>query len=310
MDDATAVHQLPMPVPATAPQRARILRRRLGRLVKKPRAAALAPLNAACRLANLYVAQTRLIFPGRATQGKPSAVVRPSSGTEVVRLRTSCKQDVFALFGTATDAHGRPLPDAATRPTLLYFYGNKQYLACPTLRHLADGLRRMGVNVMVPEYVGYGMSTGDAGEAGCYATADAAYQHLVGRRDVDPRKVVVAGASLGGAVAIDLASREAGVAGLVTLITFTSMPDMAKVVQPSLPIWRFIRHKFESEQKMRRVTCPTLIVHSTGDELVPYTMADRLAAACAGPVSRVKIEGAATAASRCSKAVRASSMKR
>jgi pimeloyl-ACP methyl ester carboxylesterase len=70
------------------------------------------------------------------------------------------------------------------------------------------------------------------------------------------------------------------------------MPDMAKVVQPTLPIWRFIRHKFESERKMPRVTCPTLIVHSTGDELVPYTMADRLAAACGGPVTRVKIVGA------------------
>ena len=67
---------------------------------------------------------------------------------------------------------------------------------------------------------------------------------------------------------------------------------MARVVQPTLPIWRFIRHRFESERKMPRVTCPSLIVHSTGDELVPYEMADRLAAACGGSVTRLKIEGA------------------
>ena len=112
------------------------------------------------------------------------------------------------------------------------------------------------------------------------------------RAGIDPRKIVVAGASLGGPVAIDLATRQSDIAGLITLITFTSMPDMARVVQPNVPIWRFIRHKFESEGKMPRVKCPSLIVHSTGDELVPYSMADRLSRACSGPVTRLKIEGA------------------
>jgi fermentation-respiration switch protein FrsA (DUF1100 family) len=158
--------------------------------------------------------------------------------------------------------------------------------------HVFDGLRRIGVNVMIPEYVGYGLSTGDACEAGCYATADAAYEHLSSRHDIDPNRIVVAGASLGGAIAIDIASREPGIAGLVTLITFTSMSDMARVLQPTLPIWRFIRHKFESHRKMPRVKCPALIIHSTGDALVPYSMADRLASACGGPVTRLKIEGA------------------
>ena len=58
----------------------------------------------------------------------------------------------------------------------------------------------MGANVLIPEYVGYGLSTGDACEAGCYATADAAYQHLLSRSDIDPRRIVVAGASLEGTV--------------------------------------------------------------------------------------------------------------
>jgi fermentation-respiration switch protein FrsA (DUF1100 family) len=233
-----------------------------------------------------------LIFPGRRTQGLDLARVRPGPGTELVTLRTGCGETVAALFGPATDAHGQALAVAARRPTLLFFYGNAGHLAHRNVLHLFDSLRGIGVNVMIPEYVGYGMSSGDAGEAGCYATADAAYAHLLSRPDVNPAKVVASGASLGGAVAIDLASRRPDVAGLITLITFTSMQDMAKVVQPAVPIWRFIRHKFESEQKIPRVTCPTLVIHSTGDALVPYTMADRLAAACRGPVSRLKIEGA------------------
>ena len=280
---------------AAANRGADALRARVIALVRRrPTPASLANAAAApYRLAALYFAQTRLIFPGRRTQGQPAAAVRPAApGVELLALDTACGQRVAALFGPAASPDGATLPDAASRPTVLFFYGNGHYLANHHLAHLFDALRRIGVNVMVPEYVGYGLSTGDACEAGCYATADAAWRHLLSRGDVDPSRIVAAGASLGGAVAIDLASREPRVAGLITLITFSSMPDMARVVQPSMPIWRFIRHKFESEAKMPRVACPTLIIHSTGDALVPYAMADRLAAACGGPVSRLKIEGA------------------
>ena len=272
----------------------RLNRRDLRVRVAGLRDAARERAGAALRLAELYFAQTRLIFDGSRTQGQPSARIDapPSDGTEMVSLRTACGQDVAALFGRAVSAAGEVLPDAAARPTLLFFYGNRGHLANEHVQHLFDALRRIGVNVLVPEYVGYGLSSGEACEAGCYATADAAYAHLRSRPDVDAKRIVAVGASLGGAVAIDLASREPGVAGLITLITFTSMPDMARVVQPTLPIWRFIKHKFESERKMPRVTCPALIIHSTGDALVPYSMSDRLARACGGAVTRVKIEGA------------------
>ena len=258
----------------------------------RDRRPSLAAIAAPYQLAALYFAQTRLIFPGRRTQGQPQAAVRPTPGAELVSLRTRCGHDAVALFGRAASHDGAVLPDAAERPTVLFFYGNGHYLGNVHVAHLFESLRRVGVNVMVPEYLGYGLSGGDACEAGCYATADAAYQHLLSRSDVDASRIVTAGASLGGAVAIDLASRQQGIAGLITLITFTSMSDMARVVQPSVPIWRFIRHRFESESKMPRVRCPALLIHSTGDALVPYTMVDRLAAACRGPVSRLKVEGA------------------
>lgn len=267
------------------------LRTRVAGWVREQRPS-LSVVAAPYRLAALYFAQTRLIFPGRRTQGQPVAAVRPTNGAELLTLHTACGQRVAALFGPAVAPDGAVLPDAASRPTVLFFYGNGHYLANHHLQHLFDALRRIGANVMIPEYVGYGLSSGEACEAGCYATADAAWRHLLSRPGVDPTRVVAAGASLGGAVAIDLASRERGVAGLITLITFSSMPDMARAVHPALPIWRFIRHKFQSESKMPRVTCPTLVIHSTGDALVPYAMADRLAAACGGPVSRLRIEGA------------------
>ena len=90
-----------------------------------------------------------------------------------------------------------------------------------------DRIRRSGSNVLVPEYLGYGLSEGKACEAACYDTADAVWRHVIRRKDVDKTKIVVSGASLGGAVAIDLAAR-VPVAGLITLVTFTSIPDVAR----------------------------------------------------------------------------------
>jgi fermentation-respiration switch protein FrsA (DUF1100 family) len=297
MDDAITIEELEEAgdgaATADVAEPVRLNRPDLLRRVTGLRDAARERAGAALRLAELYFAQTRLIFEGSRSQGQPHARLRSvPAGAEMLTLRTACGNDVAALFGRATTHDGDVLPDAATRPTLLFFYGNRGHVANSHVLHLFAALRGIGVNVMVPEYVGYGLSTGDPCEAGCYATADAAYAHLRSRPDVDPKRIVAVGASLGGAVAIDLASRERDVAGLITLITFTSMPDMAKVIQPTLPIWRLIKHKFESERKMPRVTCPAMIVHSTGDALVPYSMSDRLARACGGPVTRVKIEGA------------------
>jgi pimeloyl-ACP methyl ester carboxylesterase len=47
--------------------------------------------------------------------------------------------------------------------------------------------RKLGYNVMIPDYLGYGMSGGKPSEAGCRATADAAYDWLVARGAHDAR---------------------------------------------------------------------------------------------------------------------------
>jgi fermentation-respiration switch protein FrsA (DUF1100 family) len=237
----------------------------------------------------LYFNQGWLIFPGRATQGQAYAQVEPPPGTELVSLRTASGVRIVALFGKALGPDGSLLPDSAHRPTMLFFYGNGTWLsgAVPQFQKF----RRLGANVLIPEYVGYGMSGGTAGEKGCYATADAAYDYLLTRKDVSAGKIVAAGGSLGGAVAIDLAFRKP-VAGLATFSTFTSMGEMAARNYPFVPVKLLLRHRFESERKMARARCPVLIGHGTEDALVPYAMADRLAAAAPGPVTRLRVEGA------------------
>jgi pimeloyl-ACP methyl ester carboxylesterase len=239
----------------------------------------------------LYFMQTALIFPGRESQGQSWAVVTTPPGIELVPLRTADGERVVALFGGALTADGRPRDDAATRPTILFFYGNGDCLRGAS-GTLFDGLRRAGANVCIPEYVGYGMSSGSPSERDCYATADAAYDYLLTREDVNPASILVAGWSLGAAVAGDLAARRPAT-GLAMFSSFTSMGDMAREVYPFIPGARLLlSHRFENEEKIARISCPILLGHGTADTIIPYAMSERLAAAAGGPVTLVAVEGA------------------
>jgi len=233
--------------------------------------------------------QTSVVFPGHVTQGQPSAMVDPRPGTELVKLSTTDGEQIVALFGPALTPQGEPDPRAAARPTMLFFYGNGECLN-NTLGQFQH-FRELGLNVLVPDYVGYGMSTGPPSEVGCYATADAAYEHLVKRRDVDPHKIVIAGWSLGAAVAVDLAARKPS-SGLATFSAFTNLVEMSRHAFPLLPAKLLVRYRFDSVTKIGKVSCPILIGHGRRDLLIPYKMSDRLAAAAGGPVTRVCIENA------------------
>jgi fermentation-respiration switch protein FrsA (DUF1100 family) len=221
--------------------------------------------------------QTRRIFPGSLTQGTPQSAVEPRQGVELVRLSTPSGAAVAAAFGPSLMTDGESDPHAVARPTLLYFYGNGWCLREAVAEDL-DRFRRLGVNVMIPDYLGYGMSEGTPSEAGCYETADACLDHLLCRPDVDPGTIVAVGRSLGGAVAIDLASRRK-VAGLIAFCTFTRMVAMARRRFPYLPASLLLNHRFESIGKMGRVTCPVLLGHAGNDQVVPPRMSAELAAA-------------------------------
>jgi fermentation-respiration switch protein FrsA (DUF1100 family) len=154
-----------------------------------------------------------------------------------------------------------------------------------------EHFRRLGCNVAIAEFVGYGLSSGKPSEAGVYATADAAYEYLLTRNDLDRRQIIPVGWSLGAAAAIDLASRKS-VAGLATFSAFTSMTDMGHRLLPWFPTSLLLKHRFENERKLTKVSVPCLLAHGTQDSLVPFAMNAKLAVAAQGAVTVVPVSGA------------------
>ena len=228
--------------------------------------------------------QRAMIFPGAATRGTPEAQVTPPEEARLVALETVAGQSVTALLGEGTGDGDEPV-------TVLYFYGNGMCLN-DSLLEFRD-FRRMGARVLIPDYVGYGMSTGEPSERGCYETADACWEFLRTREGGRPGKLVLGGWSLGAAVALDLAARHPGeVAGLMLFSAFTSLADVAQRIYPFLPVRLLLQYHFDNLAKIAAVTCPILIGHGELDSLNPPAMSDRLAMAAGGPVTRVVAEGA------------------
>lgn len=98
-------------------------------------------------------------------------------------------------------------------------------------------------NLWIPNYMGYGKSTGTASEKGCYHTADAVYEYLTRDLKTPAKNIVAMGWSLG-AAAIEMASSHS-VAGVIALSPFTSIEGIArkpgKPTAPRLSYWPWPR---------------------------------------------------------------------
>ncbi len=252
----------------------------MNRFVSLALSAVLLPFLAGCNI------ERGFIFPGTATHGRSDTRVPPSSSYELLELATRSGTRVVAQFGPALDARDNPLP-TASRPTLIFFYGNGSCLAY-TQREFHE-FRRLGLNVLIPEYPGYGMSPdGSPGEDSFYETADAAYNYLLSRPGIDRSRIVTGGWSMGAAVAIDLASRRP-VSHVFTVSAFTSMHQVARHVAPWAPTSLIIRSRFDNLAKLPAISAPVLLFHGEQDTLVPPTMSSTLAAHAKADQARVVI---------------------
>ncbi len=206
-----------------------------------------------------------------------------------VRLR-----DVDLRLADGTKIHAWWFPTANWKPqdgATLYLHGNAGNLIDrgPLLEQWQH---QMGQAVIIVDYPGYGRSDGSPSETGCYAAADAAYDWLTQERAVPPSSIILYGGSLGGAVAVDLASRREHRA-LVLVDTFSSIPEMAHLMFPYLPLTRFVHNKFDSLSKIAKCTKPIFQIHRIGDQVVPYEQGKRLFDAAGEPKCFVKLSGSA-----------------
>ena len=162
-------------------------------------------------------------------------------------------------------------------PVVLYLHGNGSNVG--DLTEMGQRFHDLGWNCLLIDYRGYGLSQGSfPSEDRVYDDAEAAWTYLVDSLEIDPNRIVVYGHSLGGAIAIELATRQPQMAGLIVEGSFTSMLDMAKL-QPHyriFPLDWILTQRFESIEKVRSLRPHLLLLHGTADKTIPYQMSQQL----------------------------------
>jgi len=198
-------------------------------------------------------------------------------------------EDVTLHAATGEVIHAWWLPQPGATGVLHYSHGN-----AGNLSHRAPGILRwaqeLNVSVLIYDYPGYGRSEGRANEENCYAAAEAAYQWLTDVQKVEPKQVLLLGASLGASMAVEMA-RQHDHRALILIKPFSSIPDMAQARFPWLPARYFVRHKFDNVAKIRDCHRPVFVVHGTTDTVIPYRLGKRLYEAANEPKEFVTLDG-------------------
>jgi uncharacterized protein len=183
------------------------------------------------------------------------------------------------------------VPASGTPPhvTIVMFNGNAGNRAYRA--PLAAALRQHGFQILLTDYRGYGGNPGSPSEQGLAADARAAVAYLLSRPDVDPKRLVYFGESLGSGVAIQLAA-ERPPAALIVRSPFTSLVDIGRYHYPMLPVALLLRDRFPSVDRGPLLRSPTLVIAGTRDTIVPIDSSRRFFDAIAAPKTFVEIRGA------------------
>lgn len=182
-----------------------------------------------------------------------------------------------------------PAPGAAA-PWVIFLHGNDANIASRLNILHCEQLRGLGLNVLAPEYRGFGGLPGKPTEAGVAEDARRAYDYLRTTKHVDAQRIVIYGWSLGSAVAVDLASR-VDEAAVVLEGAPASIVAIGEQRYPMFPVRLIIRNPFESILKVGGIHAPLLFLHSPEDVVIPIAEGRRLFDAAPAPKQFVEVSG-------------------
>ncbi|RYF37526.1 MAG: alpha/beta hydrolase [Cytophagaceae bacterium] len=169
--------------------------------------------------------RSEIIYPRNFPPDARTNVPRPSqfgiTDFEELFIPTPDGESLSAFLIRANKQHARNV-------TVLMFHGNAGNIGyrLPIARILENELR---CNVLMLQYRGYGLSSGNPNEKGLMIDAQTGLDYVRQRHDLRGTRIVVYGQSIGGAVAVGLAARnhkQRDIAAIVLENTFTSLKKL------------------------------------------------------------------------------------
>ncbi|GEM_PF-3349197 len=192
--------------------------------------------------------------------------------------------------------------EPAKHPTVLYMHGQGGHV--DNFWRFAMLLWSRGYNVAVLDYRGFGKSEGDPDEEGLLMDGRAAYRTLAKRADIDPKRLVIWGFSLGSGIGSATARRFAPrsakttekVPKPVALVLESPFSSMAAMIEGSGPIT--VPSDWVSDVTLDNLgnvvamELPLVVAHGRADRRIPFRMGEEVHEKAHKPKAFVPVDGA------------------
>ena len=161
--------------------------------------------------------------------------------------------------------------DSLKKGIVLYFHGNRE-----NVNHYAEfavNFTRNHYEVWMPDYPGFGKSTGNLSEQTLYEESLQVYK--LARTKYAPEQIIIYGKSLGTGIAAQLAS----IRDCKRLILETPYYNFTSIIRKicwMYPLSSLLHYQFPTNQYLTKVTAPISIIHGTDDGVISYGNASRL----------------------------------
>ena len=154
---------------------------------------------------------------------------------------------------------------------ILYLHGNGDII--PFLEGIAAYFVGLGYDVVIPDYRGYGKSTGQiTNEADLHADMEVVYQNVLSEYPEDD--VSIYGQSLGTGLSVSLAANHSP-KRLILESPYFSMVDLIQTHMPFVPEF-LLKYQLRSDLLITQIDCPVHVIHGDQDIVIPFEQGERL----------------------------------
>lgn len=203
-------------------------------------------------------------------------------------------EDVTFLSEDKTKLHGWFLsPPVGVKPkgTIVFNHGNAGSVGY----HLpfVGWMVHDGYQVFLYDYRGYGKSEGEISRKGMVQDVSAAINYVKTREDVDSKRLISFGHSLGGAKSLAALGEKMipGVRGVISFAGFASYQDMARRIAGQAGA-NLVTPDYSAQDYIEKISpVPLLLAHGTDDVTVPFSQGERLFQKAKEPKTFLKIPG-------------------
>jgi fermentation-respiration switch protein FrsA (DUF1100 family) len=156
----------------------------------------------------------------------------------------------------------------STDKILIYFHGNAGNISGRIIDLLE--INKIGLTVLGVSYRGYGKSTGKPDEKGIYLDGSAAFDYTRDKLGYASKNIIILGRSIGSTVATYVAE-DKGLGGLILVSPMTNGKEYASA--HGLGFISFLAgNAFNNSERIKKIQCPTLVIHGDRDNTVPLFM--------------------------------------